>query len=435
MALSISQILSPITGAQMRSTAVAALQSLGLQPQNWAPGGIASSLLTALCNIVGYVPGTTFGLSLSLANAIAQQWNPTATGAGLRLLSQYFYGFTAPTGTFASGQLVLTNTGGGIYTYGAGQAVFASTVANAQGIYPTYTNVSGFTLGAGATLTIQIQCAFLGAGGNSPPGFVTQLVTSMAGVTANNPNAITGTDPPTDDALRQMNLNSLSVGSVYGPRSAYAYAIATATNIVTGAPVNINRATFPKPGHINFVIIYVTSPSGIVDPNDLAGIAQCIESGTGSTDSRFHGARPDGVQILPGTATIGGTTIGAPAAAVAVPYGPAITVYCTAPKGTSTTTIQTTILQALTTWFASSANPIGGITASDDTNTNVTGIFESGVSGIIATAVASLAGCTMLASKFANATSAPDVTLLVNQVATMAITAPNLVVNIVQASN
>lgn len=445
--LTFQQLITPVTGAYLKTNiAIPALQSLGLQPQNWAPGGIASSLLTVLCNLIGYVPGTVFGLSQSVSNAIAQQWNSTATGVGLQLLSQYFYGFTPPLGTFASGQLTLTNTGGGVYTFAANAALFASTVANSQGVFPTYTNVGvvvggvvvpgGFTINPGQTITIQVQCTFLGSGGTSSPGFVTQIVTSMLGVTANNLGPIVGSDPLSDTALRQMNLDSLSVGSVYGPRSAYSYAIETATNLVTGTPVNINRWTFPTPGHQNTVIIYVTSPSGTVDSNDIAGIAQCIESGAGSTDPRFHGARPDGVQVLPGTVTIGGNTIGAPAAATPVAYGPAITVWCLAPKGTSSATIQTTILQALTTWFSSQANPIGGITAADDANNTFTGIFESGISGIIATAVATVPGCTMQSSRFtATATSGPDLALSVNQVATMAIVPTNLVVNVIQGSS
>ena len=127
--LTIQQLLTPVTAANFRSQAVLGLQSLGLQPQNWAPGGIASSTLTVACNLLAT-------LSTQLSNAIAQQWNPTASGGGLQLLSYYFYGIVPPQATFAVGNLTLVNTGGGVYTYAAGQATFASTVANLEWDFP-----------------------------------------------------------------------------------------------------------------------------------------------------------------------------------------------------------------------------------------------------------------------------------------------------------
>jgi hypothetical protein len=436
--MTVQQLLSPLSGAQMRAYAVAALQQLGLQPQNWAPGGVASSVLTVACNILGYVAGTSLGLSQQLANAIAQQWNPTASGGGLQMLSYYFYGFQPPQGTFASGTLVLTNTGGGVYTYAAGQATFASTVANSQGVTPTYTNETGFTLtawsGSGPfpTVSFEIVCTFSGSAGNSAPGFVTQLVTAMLGVTATNPAPIQGSDPLSDAALRQMNTSSISVASVFGPRSSYAYGIQVATNFVTGNPVNINKWSISIASHTGAVTIYVSSPSGTVDPNDVDGIALCIEFGFGSTDPRFQGARPAGATVGPSTFTVpsgiyAGITIGSPQAAVTVSYAPNAILYVLAPKGTSATTIQAAALAALSTFFSSQANPIGGIAGADDNNTALTGIFESGVSAVLAAGVAIVPGCTMLSSRFSGSS---DVALSANQVAVLGMTAANLTINV-----
>src|SRR5579872_1136074 len=141
-----------MTGAQVRQSLVQTLQGLGLQPQNWPTGGVASTILTYVSNMVA-------DITTQLANAISYQWNPTATGGGLQLLSQYFYGVTPPQATFASGSLTLTNTGGGSYTFGPNQALFNSVVADpVTGLFPQYWNTGSFTLNPSSNLTIPIQC-------------------------------------------------------------------------------------------------------------------------------------------------------------------------------------------------------------------------------------------------------------------------------------
>lgn len=385
--LTIAQLLTPMTAAQVRASAVLVLQGLGLQPQNWAKGGIASSVLTGASSVVA-------GLSTQLSNAVAQNWNPTASGGGLQLLSQYFFGVTPPQPTFASGNVVLTNTGGGVYTFGAGQAVFGSTVANVNGVYPQYTNVSTFTLNALATLTVPVQCTIVGTAGNSAPGFVSQLITSMLGVACTNPNPIVGTDGLNDPALRALNTNSLAVrGTAFGPRGAYAYAISVAKNAVTGAPVNVNRQQLVVNSHTGQITIYVASPAGVVTTTDLQGISNSIEAL----------CRPNCVTVLPGL--VGFPS--APASATTVPYNPGITATVLAPTGTTAASLQTVIDNALTAWFASSNNPIGGLTASDDAHAGFTGVFESGIIGIIGAAVATVPGCILLATQFTGVSDLP----------------------------
>jgi len=416
MALTVQQLLSPITPAQVRASMVTVLQSLGLQPQNWATGGVASSTLTAAATILG-------SLSTQLSNAIAQQWNPTASGGGLQLLSQYFYGLTPPQPTFATGNVVLSNTGGGVYTYGPGQATFGSTIANANGLYPQYTNISSFTLLAGSlstptTLTVPVQCTTIGTAGNSAPGFVTLLVTQMLGVTCNNPASILGIDGLTDPALRALNTNSLGVrGSAYGPRSAYAYAISVAVNSVTGLPVNVNRQSISIASHTGEVTIYVASPAGPVSTTDLQGISNSIEAL----------ARPQGVTVLPGLPGYPS----APASATTVAYGPTITASIVSPSGTSAAAFITAINEALSTWFEGPQNPIGGLTATDDAHpAGFTGIFATGVDGIIGAAVSALVPGAYLVST----SGVIDLALTTGQVAVWTPPNPALVVN-VQYSN
>jgi hypothetical protein len=401
--LTVDQILTPMSTAQVRAMGVTVLTALGLQPNNWAQGGIASSVLTAACTVVA-------SLSQQLSNGIAQQWNPTASGGGLQLLSKFFYGFSPPQPTFATGELALLNFGGGIYSYGAGQVQFSSTVANSNGVYPTYTNTDAFTLLAGAPLApvastpalVGIQATNVqGSGGNSNPGFVTQLVTALIGVTCNNPAAVVGADALTVPALRSLNVASIAARSAFGPRGAYQFAIQTAVNAVTGLPVNVNRWSISIASHTGDVTIYVASPAGPVTTTDLEGMSSSIELV----------ARPDGVTVLPGLPGFPS----APASATTVPYGPTITVYCVAPVGASASALATVVENALTLWFEGPTNPIGGLVASDDVNTNTSGIFESGVAGVIAQAIATQAGCYMISAKF---TGTSDLVLTPGLVAT-----------------
>lgn len=403
--LSVQQLLTPSTRDQARATAVTVLQALGLQPQNWAKGGIASSVLTAAAAL--YASAST-----QLSNAIAQQWNPTASGGGLQLLSKYFYGVTPPQPTFATGLEVLTNRGGGVYSYAPGQAFFVSTVANAAGVYPVYTNTDAIALGAGSpssptTQTIGIACMNVqGSGGNANPGFVSSLVTSMLGVSCTNPAAIVGTDALQDDALRALNVASLAVtGNAFGPRAAYAYAIQAATNVTTGLPVNVNRWSISIDSHTGEVTIIVASPAGPVSTDDLQGISNSIEAL----------ARPDGVTVLPGAAGFPSQ----PYSATGQPYTATIDVYVIAPRGTAAAALETAAEDALTTWFESSANPIGGLVASDDANANFQGIFETGIAGVIAQGLAAVPGASLIAAKFSGM---GDMALGAQQVATNATT-------------
>ena len=356
-----------MTQAQVRAMGVTILQGLGLQPQLWPVNGVGSTLLTYSAQIIA-------NLSSSLSTAIGQQWLPTAFGGGLQLLSKYFYGVSVPQATFASGNLLLTNTGGGVYTYQPFTAVFASTVANASGVFPTYQNTTLFTLNASSSLSIPVQCTIVGTAGNAAPGVVTKLVTSMLGVTSTNPLSITGQDVLSDAALRNLDLASIAARSVFGPTGAYIFAIQTAINSVTGAPVNINRWTFVL-APLGVLTVYLASPSGAPSATDVIG----------ATNS-----------IIANALTLG-VTLGVQPA-IAVPYTPTLSPTVQAPLGTSPTAVQQTIATAISNYLASTANPIGGTTAFDPgTGGLFTGLQGQTIFGQAASAVSTnFPGATLL---------------------------------------
>ena len=346
---------------------VQALITLGIPANLWRSGGVASTLLTVASTVLAMA-------STLVAQAISGFFLPLASGTNLQLLAYYGYGVTSPAATFASGTLYLVNQGGGVYTVPTGGYTALNPTTG-----QTYTTTAGFSLGAvgspTATASVAAQCTIQGSIGSANPLSIVTPVTNLLGVTVTNPAPFVGIDTITDAALRQLCLNALGAMSVRGPRTAYGYAVQTAVNSVTGTPVNINRWTITESSHIGQVTIYVASPQGVPSSTDVAGVATNVEAI----------ARPMGV-----TATV------IPAAVLN--DTDAITVYCTAPAGTSTTALTNVVEAALTSYFENF--PIGGLTATDDSGT-FTGLFSGGIAGAIGAALQAN-GATLISVQGAN---------------------------------
>lgn len=378
--MTIAQLLALVTPAQTRTAAVNTLVGLGVPANQWAAGGTWSTILTYTTNVIAWLQNqivniiSLFFLPTAVSQAIA-----TGDTGNLQLLATYAYGVTVPQATFASGPITLTNSSGSIYSVTPYQLT-AYDAANGQ----SYQNTTAFTLGALSSATAPFQCTQAGSVGSANPGDVNALATPLLGVTCTNAASLVGIDSPSALTIQELCLSSLGARSVRGPRSAYAYAILTATNAVTGNPVNINRFTITTASHTGDVQVVICGPSGTTDPNDLAGVKASIE---GLQGNPLTGARPDGVTV---------TTL----AASTVPYTATVTPYVLAPKGASSAALQAAIAMQIANFFSSQGtNPIGGVTASDDTSTGVTGVFASGVYGAVAQGVASIAGCALISCR------------------------------------
>lgn len=380
--LSIDQLITPQTKDQIRAAMVTAMVQLGVRADLWVAGGVASTMLTVVA-----ITLATF--SSLISTGIRSFFLPYATGTGLKLLAYYVYGVTAPEATFATGQVTLTNAGGGVYTRGIGQL----TVSNSStGI--SYTNTAAFTLNGLSTLTIDVRATEAGTVGNANPGDIDTMVTVLVGVTCTNASAVIGTDAISDPALRQLCLDSLAANSARGPRASYAYAIQTATNPVSGALVNINRWTISPNSSTGVVTIVVASPSGAPDPTDVTGVATNVEAE----------ARPDTV-----TVDLSG--------AVDLPYTATIHVYFTAPAGTSSSDAEDAIATAVADFFTN--YPVGGELVG-----STTGLFGTAITGAIANGLLTIPGTRLLQT-----TGADDMAMSGNEVATDAVTiVPHMIV-------
>ena len=348
-----ADLLEPMSGAQVRATMVTTLKILGVPADQWRPGGTYSTILT----VTAYTIAAFLGL---MAQGLGSGFLETASGGWLTLLAYYVYGVVRPAATFATGLLTLANTGGGVYSYTAGQAIFGNSLTGAQ-----YSNTGPFTLGANATLVIPVQALVAGSASSSSPGAIDTLVTAMLGVTCGNLAPVAGSDAMGDPALRVLCISALGAMSVRGPRTAYAYAVQVALNSVTGNPVNINRWWVSAANHTGNVTVWVASPDGIPDPNDVTGVATSIE----------NIARPDGVTV---------TVV----PVVGILYSGSLSVYCIAAPGLLQATVQAAVDQAITEYFAN--YPIGGLYKSTfyifGSSLNYAAMWASGLDGAIRSA-------------------------------------------------
>jgi hypothetical protein len=344
--ISVKDLLTPLTPAQVRTTMVSKLIALDVPADKWKQGGSLSTILTVLATVIA-------AFTTLLALALGAGFLETASGHWLTLVAHYIYGVDRPAATFATGKLTLTNVGGGIYDYLAGQATFADLATGKQ-----YTNVADLHLAATSTLTIDIIATEAGSASSAAVGKVDTLVTFMLGVTCSNPTDVVGQDAMLDEPLKALCLAALGARSVRGPRTAYAYAVQVALNAVTSAPVNVNRWSVTPNSHTGHVGVVVASPAGVVSANDLTGVGTSIEAI----------ARPDAVTVdLTGATTVA--------------YTQAITVWCRALPGYTSSAVQDAVGAALLTYFE--AYPIGGIAKGV-----AQGVWATGLDGVVTSSFA-----------------------------------------------
>lgn len=321
----IDTILQPIDGDQTFDTWMQALADEGLPSDTWLTGG---PMRVAL-KVIAYAFAASWAVVVA---AISGGFLETATGRWLTLLAFYVYGVTRTPATFASGNVVFTNAGGGMYgpfDPGAFQVYNPDTKA-------LYTNTASFTiLPSATTAPIPFQALVAGSVGTSPVGTITSLQTPQPSVTCSNPADVVGLDAQSDDDLKTLCSNKLGALSMLGPRDAYRYAMRTA--LVSGQPVNINRSSLSRSSSTGRVTMIIASPSGAPTAADLTAVGANIEAI----------ARPDTA-----TVSLAGATVATSAQA--------LTVYAVLTAGLDVVSLTTLIEDALTA--LGSSYDIGGLT-------------------------------------------------------------------------
>ena len=210
----LSDLVSPQTAAQVRSSFLGFMQGAGLKASNWRITSIifqmSEACVEGLRVFTEAVPRIVRGY-ISLANATdpgdqdpydAANAARSAAPGFLSDLGANTYSTTRGAATFAAGEWTFINAGPGAQTFRPGDLIFTWTGGSPPNPPPTYTNTADATVytnpdgtatvAAGASLTIPIEAQIIGSIASAPGGTIT-LTTTLTGVTGTNANAVTVT--------------------------------------------------------------------------------------------------------------------------------------------------------------------------------------------------------------------------------------------------
>ncbi len=348
--LTVDDLFTPVTSDQVLETFLSTLETLGVPARSWRTGG-------AFRNILRVVATTYAGYTVVMSNFAKSGFLDTSEGGWLTILAKSVYGVTRRPATFATGYVLFTNVGGGVYSQAPGTVrVLAGSKA--------YVNTETLTLTTpGQTQLVAIQAQEVGSASSVAPTLIDTLETQLLGVTVTNPLSVVGSDEQDDENLRQTCRDKIAALSLLGPRGAYGYAVDVALRD-DGSPVDINRRQIDADDTTGVVTLYVASPSGTPVTEDLDSVTASVE----------QWARPDSV-----TAVVVGAT--------PVAFSKTLTVWARNTPGLAAATVQAAVEDALIALVAE--YPIGGLLKPPATQgylfaTNIEGAAKSAHASIFA---------------------------------------------------
>ena len=329
MPLSLDDLTTPLTPAEVTESIYGVLAALGANTTNWKTVGVVRAIIAACAIVIA----TLSSLQAKIARA---GWLELAEGDWLTLAARYVFGIERPPATFAQGLVTLVNTGGGVFDWAPGDLIVKS-----RSKKKTYRNTTTLHLGALATLiNVPIEALELGADSTAVPGDIVEFETAAIGVTVTNPAAVIGLDEANDVTLRTLCLESRSALSPNGPRDAYAF-FARKAKTPAGASCGVTRVHVTKSSAIGQVTVTVGSDSGGIsglatDPTTpLGAIAFSLETNV----------VPDGVTLVVESAAVGAVNV-------------AYIAYMYATANLSAVSAQALIATKLTSFFQT--QPLGG---------------------------------------------------------------------------
>jgi len=262
----LAELVKPVTRQEVQASIYSALAIVGVNTTSWKPGAPERAIVVGVSVVLA-------GFSQLMALTTASGFLELAEKEWLTIVAHYVYGVDRIDATFATGFVDVTNTAGGEYTLDPEDLVFLNPTTGR-----TYRNLEAVTIppGPATVVTVAIIATEAGSASTSSAGEITELTTTLLGVTCTNPAAVVGRDAETDPALRARCSEKLGALSPFGPWDAYASAVRNATR-PDGTSLGINRFRMVKDGYGN-VVTYVATPSGEVpgdvdDPATDLGIA------------------------------------------------------------------------------------------------------------------------------------------------------------------
>jgi hypothetical protein len=249
--------------AAIYDKAIEIATDLGLPVSSWQAGDPTRSLYHIEAELLA-------SLESVVANFIRSGFLDYAKDDWLKVLADQVFGVTVPGAAYATTNVVLTNSGGGLYTIDAGDLTLKNSTSG-----KTYRNTTGGVLasGPGTTLTITVEAEEAGSESSAAVGEIDELVTGLLGVTCTNPTTAIGVDEQDESVTRSQCRDKLDSLSPNGPKGAYSYVARNSE--LTGTSV-VTRVRVYSDSDTGDVTVYLAGADGAILEADRALVEDAI---------------------------------------------------------------------------------------------------------------------------------------------------------------
>jgi uncharacterized phage protein gp47/JayE len=258
MTISAASLIVRTTKTALYNTAINVASALGLPVSTWQAGDPTRSLYHVEAEMID-------ALEDLVVNFIKSRFLDEATGEWLKVKAEQDYDVTVPEATYATTDVVLTNTGGGYYPdIEAGDLTFKNSTTD-----KTYHNTTGGTLasGPGTTLTVTVVADEAGSDSSAAATEIDTMITQLEGVTCSNADAAVGTDEQDEATTRAQCRAKLSALSPNGPAAAYDFVARDPDLAGTSACTRSRTYSDSETGDVT---VYCAGPSGGIAEADRA---------------------------------------------------------------------------------------------------------------------------------------------------------------------
>jgi baseplate J-like protein len=296
--LSVEDLLSVSSQADALTLELTICAALGLPTTAWEPLSAEMAILGTNSQIVSTYSATVSQIAqggFASSAAVIPGTGTLVDGFGftttwMDLISVNNYNVQRIPATFATGPVLVNNTGAISYPFVVGQLHFQNPITGA-----TYSNTGAGTILAGAvnfSITVQADASFPGNAGTTPAGQTLILLTPLSGVSpVVQSTSLIGSNIESNAALLTRCTFKLGSLSPNGATQAYAF---VATSIPTPAtqasatfPFNVLPYTVTAPINrvaplVNIVTgavgVYVANAAGAPSGPDVATVAAAIQA-------------------------------------------------------------------------------------------------------------------------------------------------------------
>lgn len=262
----LATLLVKHTKPEIYSFALGIANAVGLPVSSWQAGDPTRSALLVEAEFLS-------GLEDTAAGYVGSGFLDYAVGVWRAVIAKQVFNIDIPDATFATTDVVLTNTSGGVYDGDAGDLIFKCTTTG-----KTYHSTTAYHLAAkvgamNGTATVTVIADEAGSASTAGAGQIDALVTTLGTVTCSNAVAAVGLDAQDWATTKQQCLDKLGSLSPNGPRDAYSY---VARNSALSLTSNVTRVRVYGSSTTGAVTVYLAGPSGGVAEADRALVQTAI---------------------------------------------------------------------------------------------------------------------------------------------------------------